>query len=113
MNYKKWLQHGLFLLMLSLIGMQATWADELDEAKAQGLIGEKANGYLGLVVNNASPSVKQLVDSINRKRKQKYQEVANARNIPLSQVEVIAGKKAIEKTQPGHYIEVNGRWVKK
>jgi hypothetical protein len=113
MNYKKWLQHGLFLLMISLVGIQASWADQLDDAKAQGLVGEKANGYLGLVVSDAPAAVKQLVDSINSKRKQKYQEVANARNIALSQVEAIAGKKAIEKTLPGHYIEVNGRWVKK
>ncbi len=113
MNFKKLVQNSLFLLMISLVGMQASWADELDDAKAQGLIGEKANGYLGLVVDNAPASVKQVVETINSKRKEKYMEVAKARSISLAQVEAIAGQKAMEKTKPGHYIEVNGRWVKK
>lgn len=113
MNLKKLLKHSLFLFMVSLIGVQATWADELDDAKAQGLVGEKANGYLGLVVESAPASVKQVVETINSKRKEKYMEVANARNISLAQVEAIAGQKAMEKTKSGHYIEVNGRWVKK
>ncbi|PWK53772.1 hypothetical protein C8D97_102161 [Pleionea mediterranea] len=102
-----------FTVALLTLTMASAWAANLDSAKAEGLIGEKSNGYLGLVVNNAPSDVRRLVDDVNAKRKQKYQEVANSRNIDLSKVELIAGKKAIEKTQSGHYIEVNGRWVKK
>jgi hypothetical protein len=102
-----------FTVALLTLTMASAWATNLDSAKAEGLIGEKSNGYLGLVVNNAPSDVRRLVDDVNAKRKQKYQEVANSRNIDLSKVELIAGKKAIEKTQSGHYIEVNGRWVKK
>ena len=56
----------------------ASWALSLQEAKAQGLVGEQANGYLAAVKSDASADVKALVDDINVKRKEKYQSIAIA-----------------------------------
>ena len=50
---------------------------------------------------------------MNEKRKQKYQQLAKKNGITLEQVEALAAKKAYNKTQSGHYIQVSGRWVKK
>ena len=87
----------------------SAWAISLDDAKSQGLVGE--DSYLGLVVNNSE--AKAVVDEINAKRKEQYLKLAKKNNLSLAQVEALAAAKTIEKTKPGHYIEVNGEWVKK
>lgn len=89
----------------------SVWAMSLDEAKSQGLVGENSSGYLGLVVQNAA--AKAVVDDVNEKRKAQYLKLAKKNNLSLAQVEALAAAKTIEKTQRGHYIEVNGNWVKK
>jgi uncharacterized protein YdbL (DUF1318 family) len=84
---------------------------ELQDAKGQGLVGETASGYLEAVKPGAE--VNSLVREINGQRKAEYQRIASKNNIALSDVEALAGKKAIDKTPSGQYIKVNGSWVRK
>ncbi len=96
-----------------LIGMTApAWALSLEEAKGKGLVGERANGYLG-VVNAGDREAQALVQEINQKRRQAYEGIAKRNGTPLSAVETLAGEKAINNTQPGHMVEGPGGWVKK
>lgn len=83
----------------------------MGDAKAQGLVGEKPDGYLGVIVS--SSGTQDLVTTINAKRKSTYQKLANKNNLELAQVEALAAKKAFSKTEAGHYIWVNGSWSKK
>ncbi|MBG9997089.1 YdbL family protein [Pseudoalteromonas sp. NZS127_1] len=109
MNTKKKLN---IITLLSAVCMSfSVWAISLDDAKNQGLVGEDSSGYLGLVVQNEE--AKAVVDDINAKRKAQYLKLAKKNNLSLSQVEALAAAKTIEKTQSGHYVEVNGNWVKK
>ena len=64
-------------------------AADLTSAKASGVIGEQANGYIGFV-KKASEEVQYLVKEVNSKRKAKYKKIAKSQNIPLSNVEKIA-----------------------
>ena len=89
----------------------SAWAISLDDAKNQGLVGEDSSGYLGLVVQNSE--AKAVVEEINAKRKAQYLKLAKKNDLSLAQVEALAAAKTIEKTKSGHYIEVNGNWVKK
>ena len=98
-------------LLVSSMAFSA-WAISLDDAKQQGLVGEMANGYLGVVVNSAD--AKTLVDSVNQKRKSIYMDLARKNKITMAQVTALAGKKAFAKTQSGHFIKnSSGQWVKK
>ena len=86
----------------------------LSEAKDQGLVGERPSGYLGIVGAAPSSGVEGLVTDINRQRREKYQEIATRNHTNLQAVELLAGKTAIEKTLPGHYVQLpSGNWVKK
>ena len=102
---------------LSLVLVAATlafsaWATSLAQAKDQGLVGEMPNGYLGVVV--ASNNVNSLVDTVNKKRKEIYLNLARKNKITMQQVTTLAGKKSISKTQSGHLIKnAAGQWVKK
>jgi uncharacterized protein YdbL (DUF1318 family) len=85
---------------------------DLQTAKDQGLVGETPGGYLE-AVQSPSADVKALIESINSQRKQKYQEIAARNNTSLQAVELLAGKKAIEKSSPGSYIKIDGSWQQK
>lgn len=99
-------------VVLAAILFSATvFAIELSSAKASGLVGEQENGYLGAIV--ISVEVTTLINDINAKRKTKYLELADKNGITLNQVEILAAKKAYEKTATGHYLRNNGQWIKK
>ena len=82
--------------------------------KADGLIGEQANGYLGLVRQDVPPDIKALVRDVNAKRKARYQSIAQKQSVPLAEVEKVGGTTAIDRTLRGNYIkDSSGRWRKK
>ena len=102
------------LLLLALfLCAPATFADSLDDAKAAGFVGERPDGLLGLVVSSAPDAVKALVQDINDKRISEYERIAKANKLTMDQVQQLAGKKVINKTEPGHWVLVNDKWVKK
>jgi len=95
-----------------LLMMQPAFAIDLQQAKDQGLVGETTSGYLE-AVSSPSAEVKALIESINVQRKAKFQEIATRNNTSLQAVEQLAGKKAIEKSDTGAYIKLDGSWQKK
>jgi len=105
----------LFALTLLMIGVASVvLALSLSEAKDRGLVGEQPNGYLGIVGLSQTSDVQGLVNDINRKRREKYQEIAARNETNVQAVELLAGKTAISKTQPGRYVQIpSGNWVKK
>jgi uncharacterized protein len=94
----------------------ATWAAasglSLEEAKTKGLVGEKPNGYLG-VVTPGSQEAHALTNEVNAKRRQAYQDIAARNKTQLESVEALAGQKAIQNTQAGHFVEGPGGWTRK
>lgn len=104
---------GKFLLLTAgLLFATAALAIELDAAKKQGLVGERADGYLGAVIDGPSAEVVALVKEVNDKRRQAYEQIARKNGIDLADVEARAGQVAIDKTPPGGWIFYS-RWEKK
>ena len=102
---------GLFIAVL-LVGAAPAWALSLDEAKAKGFVGEKPDGYLGVI--SGGGDAQALANDINQKRRQAYQDIANRNKTNLKDVETLAGQKAIENTKPGLMIQSpSGQWMKK
>lgn len=83
----------------------------LGDAKASGQLGEQPNGYLGVV--KAGGQADEIARLINQARRAEYQKVAQDNGISLNDVEAIAGKKAIERTPKGQFIQLNGQWLQK
>jgi len=115
MKSNNWIRQIFAALLISLIAVSVAVANSpLTQPKADGLIGEQANGYLGLVTQNAPPDIRKLVNDTNAKRKAGYQEIAAKQGTSLSEVEKVGGMTAIEKTLRGNYIrDTNGNWRKK
>lgn len=100
--------------LLALVWCTPVWSISLDEAKAQGLVGEQANGYLGAVKPSTAAEIKSLIADINQKRKSEYQAIAQRNKTQLQAVEALAAKTAIERTPPGQYVRLpSGEWVRK
>lgn len=107
---------SLFVVMAMLGSgwLSVGFALTLHEAKAKGYVGEMPNGYLGIVASSAPATAKSLMNNINQKRKQKYQDIARRNGTQLKAVEALAGKTAIKRTKPGDYIKLpSGQWRRK
>ncbi|RKF22188.1 DUF1318 domain-containing protein [Alginatibacterium sediminis] len=101
----------ILAFLLLALSLQAH-ALSLDEAKQNGWIGEQTNGLLGIVSH--SKEVGSLVTDINTKRLAQYQKIAQQNGLSIDQVSVLAGKKAIERSDSGEYIQnAAGDWIKK
>ncbi len=104
----------LLLLSLSLPAAALTLnqaMSALGDAKASGQLGEMPNGYLGVVEDNGQAA--EIARLINQARRAEYQRLAEQNGIKLTDVEAIAGQKALDKTPPGQYIQYQGQWRRK
>jgi uncharacterized protein len=99
---------------LALTGLAAPAFAQRDPAyeaaRSSGKVGEKPDGYLG-VVGGADASVRKLVDDLNIKRRALYAQKAQAANATLEEYALTAGCLAISRTAPGEkYMTPQGTW---
>ncbi len=115
MKSNNWTKNVFLALLISLLTLSvAVAASSLAKPKADGLIGEQANGYIGLVTQNVPANVRKLVNEANANRKAGYQKIAAREGTRLADVERVGGKTAINKTLRGNYIrDASGTWRKK
>ena len=115
MKRNNWITNVFLALLVSMMAMSvAVAASPLTQPKADGLIGEQANGYIGLVQQNVPADIKKLVNDVNAKRRAGYQKIAKKQGTSLAEVERVGGNTAIEKTLRGNYIrDASGNWRKK
>ena len=114
MKRNNWVTNVFLALLISMMAVSVAVASALTKPKADGLIGEQANGYIGLVRQDVPADIRKLVNDVNAKRKAGYQKIAAKQGTSLSDVEKIGGNTAFEKTLKGNYVrDVNGVWRKK
>jgi uncharacterized protein YdbL (DUF1318 family) len=114
MKSNNWISKVFLMLIISILTVSVAVASPLTKPKADGLIGEQANGYIGLVKQDVPADIKRLVKDVNAKRKAGYQKIAAKQGTNLSDVEKVGGNTAIEKTLRGNYIRnAGGSWRKK
>jgi len=105
-------RHAIALaVMLTLSGL--AWGADLAGSKSAGLIGERADGYIGFVSASPPADVVELVQSINDQRRAEYERIAAQNGITREQVEALAGQKATDRTPSGEFVFLNGGWSKK
>ena len=100
-------------LMLLALGMNVHAATlTLNDARAQGRVGETLSGYLAPVQHDDETLA--LVSRINAARTESYQQLADSNNLPVDEVAKMAGQKLVARAQPGEYVKgINGKWLKK
>lgn len=79
-------------------------------ARAAGQVGEKMDGYLG-IVGAETPELRRIVNDINIKRRALYSQRAQANKATLEEYALTAGCQAILATSPGEkYQAPDGSW---
>ena len=79
-------------------------------ARSAGQVGERMDGYLGIVVAE-TPALRRIVNDINIKRRAVYSERAKATNATLEEYAFTAGCQAILATVSGEkYQAPDGSW---
>ena len=103
---------ALLALLLALGLAGPAGALGLGEAKAKGLVGEQADGYVGVVSGGGEASA--VAKQVNAKRRAEYAEIAKKRGTTVEAVAALAGAKLVARTPGGQYVRgSDGRWVKK
>ncbi|HZQ40431.1 MAG TPA: YdbL family protein [Rhizomicrobium sp.] len=110
------------LVMLIALGLSAgvAFADPasdkaaVDAAKAAGLVGEQADGYLGFVSGSGNPTLTTAVNDINNGRATVYAETASKSGVTRDAAGQATGAQLIARVPPGQYYKpLGGSWTKK
>ncbi len=103
----------LTLALAILLAAAPAFANNLAAARDAGQVGERLDGYVGIVVANPSTELRALVEDINARRKAKYARIAERNSTPVAQVAALAAEKLIRMAAPGHFVQgKDRRWVR-
>lgn len=102
-------------LILAVFLMAGTaWASPLDDARAKGWLGERPDGYVGLVDPAAPASAQALMKDVNAKRRALYEQRAASQGVRLSDYQVIAAGEIFNALPSGVYVMgADGGWTRK
>lgn len=86
---------------------------DLEQARAQGLVGERFDGLIA-PVQGGGGEVDALVARINAERMAEFRRIAEQRGVPVTEVQKLVGQQQIGKVPPGTYVMTPaGSWQQK
>jgi uncharacterized protein YdbL (DUF1318 family) len=89
-------------------------AQEVSSAKQAGRLGERADGYLGVVPEAETQALEELAVRVNQERRQSYVDLAASYDTSLETVAAIAGERRLAAAGPGEKVmTADGRWTQK
>ena len=103
-----------FVLLATVAQPPVATAQSLDELRAQGVVGERFDGFAVVRDAGAAASIKAMVNDINAKRRAIYDERAKAQGVASEQVGRVYAEQILQKAPAGTWIlSADGRWVQK
>jgi uncharacterized protein YdbL (DUF1318 family) len=105
---------GGLLIVAAALSASPVAAIELDQARSQGLVGERADGLIGAVEQSASADVRKLIDTVNAARMQEYRAIAQKNGTPVEAVQTVAGENLLQRAKQNKWyvMDASGRWSK-
>jgi len=79
-------------------------SEAVKAAKADGFVGERPDGYLGLVRDSAFAGARSLLVRVNEDRQRGYRQLAGDYEVSVEDVEKLAGARRIARAQPGEWV---------
>ncbi|HVY90868.1 MAG TPA: YdbL family protein [Hyphomonadaceae bacterium] len=106
-----------FAAMFAAASLMTAYAADpvIEQAKAQGVIGESYTGYLEVVdAGKASADLKRHVDEVNAGRLQAYTDIAKKNGQTPQVVGNLMAQKQFERASTGELVKPEGQaWTKK
>ena len=86
----------------------------IETAKTQGVVGERADGYLGFVSPSDDVALQRLVAEINAKRREAYTRLAGQTGQSVSDIATLTAEKQFLRAASGQYLYYpEGVWRRK
>lgn len=103
------------LVVAGLTGAALAASPAIENAKAQCIIGEQTDGYLGVKDSSrASAELRREVDSINLQRKAAYTKLAAQNGVSVETAAALTAEKLINNAPSGQcYRDQSGVWRQK
>lgn len=100
---------------LALSGAAYALSPALESAKNSCVIGEQADGYLGIVDGaQASDDVRREVREVNLMRKEAYDKLAADNKVTAEAAAQVTAERILKAAPSGQCIrDQNGKWLKK
>lgn len=107
---KRTLALALFAATVMFAG--SAFALDLAQARAQGIVGEKLDGYIGSVTGSAEANA--VVNDVNNRRREEYAKISKQNGQPVSVVGKVAAETIINGLPSGSmYQGADGSWKRK
>ena len=98
------------LAVAALATAQMSAGQAVAEAKANGLVGERYDGYVGLV-RDIGPQLRHQIQAINIRRRSLYSQLATSRGVTLQEVGITAACQLLGTVGVGEYYAfADGTW---
>lgn len=111
------LKRYLTAIALSIgLAVSASAASPLVEnAKSNCIIGEQADGYLGVVSGaNASEELRREIRDINQQRKAAYADLARRNGVTIEVTAALTAERLMNQAGPGQCVRnQSGEWIKR
>ncbi len=103
-----------FALLAGLAPLAAASGIDLARAKGMGAVGERIDGYVGVVTAQSSAPIEAVVKRINARRRELYEQVAQKNGTGVGVVEVLAGERLIARASRREWVtDADGVWRRK
>lgn len=100
----------LAAIALAVAAPAAAQSPLVDQGRAQGIVGERYDGYLGLA-QPASAALRSAVGAINIKRRSLYSDLAARKGATPQEVGLTAGCQLLARVAVGEaYLLPDGTW---
>lgn len=111
-NERLWLSAAAGLLLAAGVGSAAAASAIVENAKSQCIVGEQADGYLGIIDNGAaSDELRREVRDINQQRKAAYVRLAERNGVTVEATAQLTAEKLIMQAPSGHCVrDSTGQW---
>lgn len=97
-------------IALAVAGSASAQTPIVDQARAQGTVGERYDGYMG-IVGAGSPALRSAVGAINIKRRSLYSSLAANKGATPQEVGLTAGCQLLARVAVGQaYLLSDGVW---
>ncbi|MEO1252951.1 MAG: YdbL family protein [Pseudomonadota bacterium] len=85
----------------------------VENAKDQCIVGEQADGYLGIVDGAAADAaLRREVRDINQQRKAAYTDIAARNGVSINVTAALTAEKLINDARPGECVrDASGAWI--
>ena len=98
-------------LMLAALSLPVS-AMDLQQARSQGILGEKSDGYVNAMQSDAN--AQKLASDVNNRRRQEYERISKENGQPVDVVAKLAAAQIISKLPAGAmYQGDDGSWKKR